>query len=181
MIDTSLNKRYRANRGFDNDFSPIPEGEYNVRIKEVSPWIETKKTIKVILRDEDGKALKNDKGENLTELVKDCVYYNCNVKLEVVGGEHDGRLIFHNLSTHPNMPFSIPNFLYGIGMDELTAAEVNKTVGTECIAKVVIDSYDKKVVNKDTGLEETVQRTKNAVKSFKPIEIDDELDADLGI
>lgn len=180
MIDTSLNKRYRANKGFDSDFSPIPEGEYNVRIKEVSPWTETKKTIKVILRDEDGKALKNDKGENLTELVKDCVYYNCNVKLEVVGGEYDGRLIFHNLSTHPNMPFSIPNFLYGIGMDELTAAEVNKTVGTECIAKVVIDSYDKKVVNKDTGLEETVQRTKNAVKSFKPI-ADDELDADLGI
>ena len=184
MIDTSLNRKYKASKGFDNDFSPIPEGEYLVKIKEVSPWKEDKKNIKVILRDEEGRALKDEKGENITELVKDCKLYNCNIKLEVVEGDYAGRLLFHNLTTHPNMPFSIPNFLYGIGLDELPAGEINKTVGYQCIAKVVIDSYDKTVVNKETGLEETVEKLKNAIKSFKPAEVENndlDKDADLGI
>lgn len=168
MVDTSLNKKYEAREGVNTDFSPIPDGEYLVRIKEVTPWKAETKNIKVIQRDENGKALVDEKGDKITELVPNCTFYNCTVKLEVVGGAYDGRLIFHNLSTHPNMPFQIPAFLYGIGLKELYASEIpEKTKGLTCLVDVVTESYDKTVQNKETGLDEVQKKYINRVKSFK--------------
>src|SRR5574344_2017996 len=108
MLDTSLNRKYEPKERFQLDFSPIPKGEYTVRVKEISPWKEEVKNIKVIQVDENGKALLNEKGEKITTLENNCKFYNCNVKFEVVGGEYDGRLVFHQLTTHPNMSFNIP-------------------------------------------------------------------------
>lgn len=170
MVDTSLNKRYEAKEGATMDFGPIPDGEYTARVKEVTPWKSETKNIKVISRDENGKALVNEKGEKITELVNNCTFYNCNVKMEIVGGAYDGRIIFHNLTTHPNMPFQIPAFLYGLGMESLFASEIQeKTKGKMCLIDVTTESYDKKVQNKDTGLEELQQKLVNRVKNFKKL------------
>lgn len=185
MVDTSLNKKYTARKGVDIDYSPIPDGEYTVRVKEVSPWKSETKNIKVIQRDENGKALKDEKNVNITELQNNCTFYNCNAKLEIVGGEYDGRLIFHNLSTHPNMPFQIPAFLYGLGVSELSASEIQeKTKGLMCLANIYTDSYDKKVQNKDTGLDEIKPTYINRVKSFKQLPAtkpNNDIEEDLGI
>lgn len=170
MVDTSLNKRYVAKEGVNIDYSPIPDGEYTARVKEVGKWEPVTKTIKVIQRDEDGRAIKDEKGNNVTETVQNCTFYNCNVKMEIVGGDYDGRIIFHNLSTHPNMPFAIPAFLYGIGLQELAAADIQeKTVGKLCLVDVYTDSYEKKVQNKDTGLDDVEIKRVNRIKNFKQL------------
>lgn len=170
MVDTSLNRKYEARENVNMDFGPIPDGEYKVRVKEITPWKSETKNIKVIQRDENGKALTDEKGDKITELVNNCTFYNCSVKLEVIGGAYDGRIIFHNLSTHPNMPFQIPAFLYGIGMSELYASEIQeKTKGKMCLVDVVTESYDKKVQNKETGLDEIQKKLINRVKSFKKL------------
>lgn len=170
MVDTSLNKRYTAKEQVAVDYSPIPDGEYMVRVKEVSPWTAKTQNIKVIQRDEDGKALVDEKGDKVTELVNNCTFYNTNVKLEIVGGAYDGRIIFHNLSTHPNMPFAIPAFLYGLGLQELSAAEIpEKTKGCECLVDIYTDSYEKKVQNKETGLDDVEVKYINRAKNFKQL------------
>lgn len=170
MVDTSLNKKYVAKEGGNLDFSPIPDGIYRARVKEVTPWTAKTQSIKVIQRDENGKALQDEKGEQLRELVPNCTFYNCNVKMEIIGGAYDGRLVFHNLSTHPNMPFNIPNFLYGIGLQEISASEIQeKCKGLICDIDVFTDTYEKTVQDKETGLDKVETKYINKVKSFKQI------------
>lgn len=189
MINTGLDNKYTARAGGQTSFEPVPEGEYKLRVKEIDPWKDTTKTIKVIQRDEKGNAIKDEKGNNVTETVKDCKFYNCNVRFEIVGGEYDGRLVFHNLTTHPNMSWAIPNFLYALNLKELAASQIQSTcVGKECLGNIIIDSYDKVTQNKDTGIDETVKRTINRIKSLKPLDtpnennVSEELtDIDLGI
>lgn len=170
MVNTNLDKKYTASAKGAINYDPIPDGDYVLRVKEVDPWKETKKTVQVIQRDENGNALKDANGKNITETVPDCVFYNCNVKFEVVSGEYDGRLIFHNLTTHPNMSWSIDNFLYAIGIQELAASEIQeKTKGAMCYGTVFTDTYTKVVQNKDTGIDEEVERKVNKVKSLRPL------------
>ena len=170
MVNTSLDRKFVASSKGAMNYDPIPDGEYTLRVKEVDPWKETKKTIQVIQRDEDGNVLKDENGKNITETVKDCVFYNCNVKFEVVGGEHNGRLIFHNLTTHPNMSWSIDNFLYAIGINELAASQIQNTVkGAMCSGNVYTDKYTRTVQNKETGIDEEVERKVNKIKSLKPL------------
>lgn len=170
MVDTSLNKKYTAKEGGTLDFSPIPDGVYRARVKEVTPWTAKTQNIKVIQRDENDKVLFDEKGDKVTELVPNCTFYNCSVTMEIIGGAYDGRFVFHKLTTHPNMGFNIPNFLYGIGLQEIAASEIQeKCIGRVCDIDVYTDSYEKTVQNKDTGLDEVVEKYTNRVKSFKQI------------
>lgn len=170
MINTSLDAKRTARAGGQLNYDPIPEGDYKLRVKEIEPWKLSKKDIKVIMRDENGNALKDEKGNNLTELVKDCEFYNCNIKFEVVDGEFAGKLVFHNLTTHPNMSWSIDNFLYAVGIEELSASQIQSVcVGRECDATVYIDTYEKTVQNKETGLDEVKIREVNRIKSLRPL------------
>ena len=170
MINTSLDAKRTARAGGQINYDPIPEGDYKLRVKEIEPWKASKKDVKVIQRDENGNALKDEKGNNLTELVKDCEFYNYNVKFEVVDGEYAGKLVFHNLTTHPNMSWSIDNFLYAVGIEELSASQIQSVcVGRECDATVYIDTYEKTVQNKETGLDEVKLREINRIKSLRPL------------
>lgn len=187
MVDTGLNRKYTAKEGSVQDFSPIPDGIYTARVKEVTDWVAKTQNIKVIQKDEEGKNIVDEKGETVRELVPNCTFYNCNVKFEIVGGAYDGRIIFHNLTTHPNMDFNIPNFLYGIGMNELAASEIQKeTIGKICDIDVYTDSYEKTIQDKETGLDKVETKYVNRVKNIKKCpatnpntETDSELD--LGI
>lgn len=170
MVNTGLDVKRTARAGGQLNYDPLPDGDYRIRVKEIDPWKMSKKNIKVILRDENGNALKDEKGENLTEMVNDCEFYNCNVKFEVVGGEFNGRTIFHNLTTHPNMSWSIDNFLYALGIEELSASQLQKEcIGLECDATIFTDTYNKTVQNKETGIDEIVERKINRVKSLRPL------------
>ena len=182
MVDTSLSKKYTAKESVAMDYSPIPDGLYRAKVKEVSPWKKETKTIKVIQRDENGNALKDEKGNNITETVQNCEFYNCSVRMEITEGQYSGRLVFHNLSTHPNMPFSIPAFLYGLGVSELAAGEIQDNVpGKECMIDVITETYTKTVQNKETGLDEEQERQINKVKNFKQLPDQDIEMNDLGI
>ena len=135
-----------------------------------------------IQRDENGTALKDEKGNNITETVQNCEFYNCSVRLEITEGQYSGRLVFHNLSTHPNMPFSIPAFLYGLGVSELAAGEIQDNVpGKECLIDVITETYTKTVQNKETGLDEEQERQINKVKNFKQLPDQDIELSDMGI
>ena len=184
MINTSLDKKYTAREGGQPNFDPIPEGDYKLRVKEVDPWKSVRKTIKVIQKDENGNAMQDERGNNVTE-TQECEFWNCTAKLEVVDGEYAGRIVYHNLTTHPNMDWNIPNFLYALGLKDLMASQIQSTCkGMECIGHVYIDSYDKTVQNKDTGIDEVVKRTVNRIKSFKPLKNPNntnETNVDLGI
>lgn len=182
MVDTSLNKKYTAKESVAMDYSPIPDGLYRAKVKEVSPWKKETKTIKVIQRDENGNALKDEKGNNITETVQNCEFYNCSVRMEITEGQYSGRLVFHNLSTHPNMPFSIPAFLYGLGVSELAAGEIQDNVpGKECLIDVITETYTKTVQNKETGLDEEQEKQINKVKNFKQLPDQDIEINDMGI
>lgn len=190
MINTGLDRKYTARAGGQTNFDPLPDGSYTLKVKEIDPWKMSKKTIQVIQRDENGNAIKDEKGKNVTETVNDCEFYNCNVKFEVVDeGQFKGRLVFHNLTTHPNMSWSIDNFLYGVGIEDCSAGEIpTRCIGAMCYAEVYTDSYEKTVQNKETGIDEVVERKINRVKSLKPLDTPktnnvnvDLTDIDLGI
>jgi hypothetical protein len=168
MID--LNKPIKAEKGQDVDFSPAPKGEYTIRVREIKPWTAKTQDIKVIQRDENNRALKDEKGQNVTVLEKNLTIHSCLVTFEIVGTEQEGKRIFHNLTTHPNAPFSIPSFLYGLGIPELAASQIQTTcVGMMCLGNVDIETYDKKIVDQNTGLETFVEVPKNVIKSFKAL------------
>lgn len=188
MINTSLDRKYTAKEGGQPNFDPIPEDDYRLRVKEIDPWKEVIKTVKVIKKDENGNALEDEKGNKLTETIENCKFYNSTAKLEVVGGEYNGRVIFYNLTTHPNMDWNIPNFLWALGLQDAQASQVQTVCkDRECMGHVYIDSYDKVVQNKETGIDETQKKYVNRIKSFKALETSNTdvstnlTDTDLGI
>lgn len=151
-----------------NDFAPIPEGKYKVKVKEIKPWKATTKDIMVNTKDEKGRLVKDDKGNLLKELVKDFTFYNADVRLEVTEGEHEGRLLFTSLTTHPNAEFITKNFLYAVGVKEITLNQVQtKCVGLPLDVEVVINNNNYKIEkNPTTGAEKKVLNPRNEVKSF---------------
>lgn len=177
MVDTSLKKNYKAKAV--TSFEPIPEGYYLARVKEITEWKSETKDIMVIQKDENGEKILDERGKEIREKIANCKFYNCIAKLEIMDGEHTGRIIFHNLTTHPNMDFSIPNYLYGIGEESLAPSDIQETVGKVCQINVIIDTYMKTVQNKDTGIDEQIPRTVNRIKSFKPILDNEDID-DIG-
>lgn len=174
MINTSLDRKYTAKEGGQPNYDPIPEGDYRLKVKDIDPWKEVTKTVKVIKRDENGQVIQDEKGNNVTETIENCKFYNCTAKMEVVGGEHNGRLIFHNLTTHPNMDWNIPNFLWALGLKDVQASQIQtECKGRECMAHVFIDTYEKTKQNRETGIDEVEVKEINRIKSFKPLETPD--------
>ena len=168
MINTGLNRSYKASDRQVMDFSPIPDGTYNFRVKEISPWKAETKTIKVYTRDENNRFITNEKGEKVSETIPNVTFYNAMVKLEVIGGEYEGRIIFHNITTHPNMDWSIANFLDAVGVVECNASDIPTVCKSKlCTGVVETRAYDKKVQDKETGIDKIEKKYVNSIKSFK--------------
>ena len=69
------------------------------------------------------------------------------------------------------MDWNIPNFLYALGVPELSAGQIQAYCkGLECVGHVYIDSYNKIVQNKETGIDEEVKKQVNRIKSLKPLD-----------
>lgn len=159
----NLNTKVKAEKSSGVDFSiPVPEGEYTCRVHEIKPWKE--RTVAKITLSKTGEELTNVK------------IYNCGVVLEIVEGEYKGRRLFYNLTTHPNMPWIIPNFVYATGKEELTPAELT----TECVGRyvkavVVIEEKTIEKEDKSTGLVEEETKKVNTVKTVKESELNENL------
>ena len=184
MVDTSLNKKYGAKASSNANFEPAPEGKYTLIVKDISDWKAKTQNIQVIQKDENGTPILNEKGEKIKELVENCTFYSALATLEIAEGEHKGKRVFYNLTTHPNMDFNIANFLYGVGLDGISPEEIKTSIGRHCVAKVVVETYEKTVQNKDTGLDEVQSRQTNKVHyfeeyNFEDIDETDELDIGL--
>lgn len=173
MINTGLDKKFVAKPDSEDQpskrsYEPIPSGNYTVKVLEIQPWEKQIKDIYVNLRDNSGKVIKDATGKNQKELIKDVEYYNSLMTLEVQGGEHAGRRLFTNLTTHPNASFITDNFLYAINEREMIASDIPKKAPDRFLdVTVEIASYNKTQVDPDTGIETVEVRTKNEVKAFK--------------
>lgn len=105
---------------------------------------------------------------------------NCSVHItikDLKNHEYDGRVLRYNLTTHPNMGWNIPNFLNAVGVKECSLAELaNVIMGKPVKVTVGVDTYMKKVVDKNTGIESEEERTFNSAKYVNPLS-DDETDS----
>lgn len=167
------------------DFGPIPKGTYNLKLLEVGEWKPRPlSNVRVISYDDRFQKLKDPSGNDIVKVVNSITIYENNLKFEVVDGPYKGRWIFHRVSTHPNRPWEIPNLLSGLGESTLKLSELSTLKGRTTKALVDIDSYEKKVVDEETGLEQKVPTEKNVVKRFNrktDADIDKEADTDLDI
>ncbi len=156
-----------------NDFTPIPEGRYTVKVKEIKPWKATTKDIQVNTRDEKGSLVKDENGKLVKENVKNFTFYNADVRLEVIQGEHKDRLLFTSLTTHPNAEFITKNFLYAVGVSEITLNQIQaKCVGLVLDVDVVINEDNYKIEkNPTTGAEKKIPSPRNEVKAFLKSEL----------
>lgn len=171
MINTGLDTKYEGKQNKQtNSFEPVPAGNYLVKVQEVKPWQSVVKDVYVNQRDEYGRLVRDTNNKIVKQLVKGLEYYRCNAVLVIEEGEHKGRRLFTNLTTHPNARFIMENFLYAIGEAEALASEVQtKATGKTLEVTVEVTSYDKKVTDENTGIEKIITVPKNEVKEFNKV------------
>lgn len=149
MID--LNTPIQAEERKPMNYDPLPEGEYVVELTEFDDW-----EIK------DGKDKKT--GQKLQYAVSA-------IKVTVLTGEYEGRILWDWLTHHPNMPWNTPNFLDAFGGENLPLSRFKELVGNAAVAHVTIDkNATKKVTDPDTGEESEEVSPRNNVKYYSKYE-----------
>ena len=167
-----LNAKVEGKKSTPKDFSPVPKGKYLVEVNEIKPWKATTKNIQVIVKDKKGYPVK-EKGKNKKELVKDFTYYNAQLSFKIIEDDYKGRLIFDNLTTHPNADFYLENFIYAIRLDEVALNQLqNKAKGLKLTITVDINEEAYKYeVNDVTGQKKKVISPKNEVKNYLRVDL----------
>lgn len=166
MID--LNTKITPSEPINESREVIPAGTYTLKVIKIEPWkAQPAKTIQVAERDERGYVVKDDTGKVIRNTVKDVVLYSTNITLEVQYGEYRGRRVFHRFDTHPDFSFLISHFTYACDVGEPILAELP----TVCLNKVVEgvvehQTYNKKVVDKNTGIEDIIPTTVARITKF---------------
>lgn len=168
MIDV-LNKvvEGKAQEPQERNFEPLPEADYNVRVSEMKQWEPMTKDVWVNRRDGENKIMKDTNGKIIKELHKNLTFYNLDVTLEILDGEHKGRKIWTSLTTHPNAEFITQGFLYAVNENKMTYGDIP----THCVDKQLVvttfnEKYKKKVTDPDTGLENEIEKLSTRVKYF---------------
>ena len=119
------------------------------------------------------------KNKETGETIPNVEIANCTVYItikDLQNHAYDGRVLRYNLTTHPNMGWNIPNFLNAVRVKECSLAELaNVLIGKPLKATIGVDTYTKKVVDKNTGIETEQERTYNTVKYVNPLS-DNEVD-----
>jgi len=164
MIDFGKKVQGKEQKSYDD----LPVGRYTVTVKTVDDWeVKSVKNARVIVRDEDGAMLKDEKGKIKREIIPLLEYATAKVKLEVVEGEHAGRLIFTSLSTHPDALFVMEGFLFAIDKSEVTLGDVKKECEGEMLdVELNYRIYEKENVDQATGLTTTESKKVQDVKKF---------------
>ncbi len=167
MIDT-LDQVVVAKESTAGSFDLLPKGEYTVKLLSVSDWKSRELlNFKKIKFDDNFQKMVGPDGKDIIEIVPTVTVFDCDLKFAVVGGDFDGRWVYHRVSTYPNRPWEIPALLSGLGVPALKPSLLNTLVGTTATVVVDVEAYDKKVVDKDTGMESKEVKEKNVIKRFK--------------
>lgn len=171
----SLNEDVKASDVVPNtSYEPIPKGDYDLRLVSVSDWKPTVLTnVKVITYTDDFRKAVGADGKDITTIVPSLTIYSANLKFEVVGGDYNGRWIYSNVTTHPNIPWSVPSLLSGLGVPTLKLSQLSTLVDTMCNAKIDIEINTRKIVDKDTGIESLEAKPRNVIKRFNKKEEED--------
>lgn len=171
---TSLNQKVEGVAG-GSDFKLAPNGDYILTITDIGEWKpKVYPTLDVIqytdklqqVKDADGKPVKV-KHTNVT-------VYSTLVTLQIVEGEFAGTVIKEYISTHPNSPYTIRNFIKAFELDGYELSDF-PTVGAFGLQggaeiEIVTEEYEQTKTD-EYGRETKVPKsfTKNKVKRFKPI------------
>jgi len=167
MIENAdLNRKVRGRKS-GGDFTPIPEADYDTIVLEIKPWKELVRDSNVNKMDENGKLLRDANGKVIKEFVKGLKFYTADVVLKITTGDFKGRRLYPSLTTHPSAVFITENFLYAVNEEEMTFGEIPKAcVGKTLSVHVVEETYNRKIVDPDTGFETLEPKSKAAVKDF---------------
>lgn len=148
-------------------YDVIPEGKYLVEVVQIDDWEKkSKKNALITRRDERGFAIKDEKGKVIKDKVDNLEWYQCNVRFKIIEGDFTNRIVFSNLTTHPDALFMTQGFLYAVGLSELPLGKVQETcLGRKLIIDVYHSEYTKKEVDKTTGIEVEKTYTNARVKT----------------
>ena len=165
MID--LNTVVSAVKQEEVSYDVIPEGKYLVEVVQIDDWEKkSKKNALITRRDERGFAIKDEKGKVVKDKVDNLEWYQCNVRFKIIEGEFANRIVFSNLTTHPDALFMTQGFLYAVGLSELPLGQIQETcLGRKLIIDVYHSEYTKKEVDKTTGIEVEKTYTNARVKT----------------
>ena len=150
--------------------TPLPEGTYVVEITEIGEIKPQNKAVEMInAKDSRGNLLRDDNNNIIKDQVKNYAFETVDVKMKVIDGEHTGRVIYGGLTTHDNVLFLTENFLYAVGVTELTGlSDIYKLglIGKTLKVETQNQTYTKDVVDQNTGITTPVEKTKIRIKKY---------------
>lgn len=165
--ENALNKKITAKQSTVTNFDPLPKGEYDAIIEKVDDWKQTTRNIFVNKRDERGYVIKDAKGKTIKENVNNATLFEATITFRIIGGEFEGRKLWLDLSTHPDLEFRTEHLLWALGIEEVSLGDIQEKCKDKLVKlNVDVTTYDKKVVDKLTGIETLVPTTKNVIKGF---------------
>jgi hypothetical protein len=170
MID--LMKQAVAPKEFNNQFDLLPKGTYNCQITSIGDWKpKTQTSLKVFEFDDSARKVKDEKGNDKFTIEKDITTYSAQVIFEVIDGTYKGVKVYYYLNLHPNQPWAVPSFLNACGItDSVHPREIQELcAGSLVTATIEIETYERTVEDKMTGVASIEERERNVVKRIKPI------------
>lgn len=148
------------------NYEPITAGVYDATVEEIGSW-KAKEFVDALInkKGDDGLVVKDESGK--IEKVKETfTAYSADIKLKIVGGDFDGRYVFANVTTHPDVIFLLDQFIFAtVGTCVLSDLQ-EKAIGANIRVNVGIKEYPKTTVDPNTALETVTMKTKNYVRGF---------------
>lgn len=155
----NFNTVYKAEAQPNREYTIIPKGTYRAKITKVDDWkvVKSKKDIKV-------KAT-----EEVLPIGTEIATLNYYVEIcEEINKGYNGRQIRGSITTHPNMPWSIPAFLDGIDVKECSLNDIKNLALNKVVnAYIITEDSTRTVINPETGLEEQATKVYNKVASIR--------------
>ena len=107
------------------------------------------------------------KGKVKKEHVANLVYHTAKVKLRVIDGEFEKRIITTFLTTHPDAIFVTEGFLYAVDETQMKLSDMqSKLKGKTLIVDLDYREYNKTTTDKETGIDRVEVRKMPNVKKF---------------
>lgn len=145
------------------DFNQLlPAGWYTAELVKVDDWKATKLTNVDVIDFDDKMQRRLDAGGNVIKTrVPEVTVYNARLTFSV-----NGKWVSYWVSTHPNIPWALPNLLHALGCPALKPAQLATLKGSSCDVYVAVKEYEA-TVKDDDGFESKVKRQGNEIKRVR--------------